>query len=111
MDDNFTSKQRMLNAYKGIFSDRYPVAPEFWCYYPAKVLGVDMIEMERNIPPWKALRATFTKYGTEGWCAYYAWPSHPEVEFEEALLFFAQCFRDTRRTCPDAIPVPVGIRR
>ncbi|NLX03880.1 MAG: hypothetical protein GXY33_01920 [Phycisphaerae bacterium] len=64
---SYTPKQRMLNAYRGVFSDRYPVAPEFWYYYPAKVLGVDMIEFERNIPLWKALRTTFLKYGTEGW--------------------------------------------
>ena len=57
----------MLNAYRGIFSDRIPVAPEFWSYYPAKVLGVNMIEFEREIPLWKALLATFKKYGTEGW--------------------------------------------
>jgi len=64
---NYTQKQRMLNTYKGIFSDRYPVAPEFWYYYPAKVLGVDMIEFERNVPHHVALKATFEKYGTEGW--------------------------------------------
>ena len=57
----------MLNAYKGIFSDFYPVAPEFWYYYPAKVLGVDMIEFEREIPFWYALQTTFKKYNTEGW--------------------------------------------
>ena len=41
---NYTGKQRMLNAYKGVFSDRIAISPEFWYYYPAKVLGVDMIE-------------------------------------------------------------------
>ncbi len=75
----------MLNAYRGIFSDRYPVAPEFWCYYPAKVLGVDMVEMERNISLWKALLACFKKYGTEGWGCYYLWPSHPEVQTKETF--------------------------
>ena len=64
---NFTPKARMLNAYKGVFSDRYPVAPEFWYYYPAKVLGVDMIEFEREVQFWKALQETFKKFGTEGW--------------------------------------------
>jgi hypothetical protein len=57
----------MLNAYKGIFSDRYPVAPEFWYYYPAKILGVSMLELEREIPFWKALKSTFEKYECEGW--------------------------------------------
>ena len=61
-----TPKQRMLNAYRGVFSDRAPVAPEFWYYVPAKVLGVDMIEFER-IPHWQALLETFRHYGTEGW--------------------------------------------
>lgn len=65
----FTPKQRMLNAYRGIFSDRYPVAPEFWYFYPAKVLKVDMVEFEREIPLWKALQYTFKKYCTEGWGA------------------------------------------
>lgn len=62
-----TPKQRMLNAYRGIFSDRYPVAPEFWYYYPARVLGVDMIRFLREVPLWQALQTTFKKYGTEGW--------------------------------------------
>ena len=43
---NYTPKQRMLNAYRGEWSDRAPVAPEFWVYYPAKLLDVDMIEDE-----------------------------------------------------------------
>lgn len=64
---SISPKQRMLNAYRGIFSDRYPVAPEFWSYYPAKVLGVDMIQFEREVPHWQALQATFKKYGTDGW--------------------------------------------
>ena len=67
ISSKYTPKQRMLNAYKGIFSDRYPVAPEFWCYYPAKVLGVDMMELQREIPLWKALQAAFKKYDCEGW--------------------------------------------
>jgi len=57
----------MLNAYRGVFSDRYPVAPEFWYYYPARVLGVDMVQLQREIPHWKALQTTFKKFGTEGW--------------------------------------------
>ncbi|MEI8121731.1 MAG: uroporphyrinogen decarboxylase family protein [bacterium] len=61
-----TPKQRMLNAYRGIRSDRLPVAPEFWYYYPAKVLGVDMMEFAK-IPFHRALKTTFEKFGCEGW--------------------------------------------
>ena len=63
-----TGKQRMLNAYRGIFSDRVPVAPEFWYYYPAKVLGLDMIEFSRY-PFHLALKTTFEKFACEGWGA------------------------------------------
>ena len=64
---NCTPKQRMLNAYRGVACGRSPVAPEFWYYYPAKVLGVDMIEFEREVPHWQALQTTFKKYDCEGW--------------------------------------------
>lgn len=76
----FTPRQRMLNAYKGVFSDRPPVAPEFWYYYPAKVLGVGMMELEREIPFWQALQTTFRKYGTEGWGAVFPAVTHPDVK-------------------------------
>jgi len=62
-----TGKQRMLNAYRGVFSDKVPVAPEFWYYYPAKVLGVDMIQFAREVPFHRALKTTFLKFGCEGW--------------------------------------------
>lgn len=46
-----------------MFTEEYSAtgirAPEFWCYYTAKVLGVDMIELEREIPLWQALHSTF----------------------------------------------------
>lgn len=61
-----TPKQRMLNAYRGIPNDRPAVAPEFWYYYPARVLGVDMIEFGK-IPFHRALKAAFEKFGCEGW--------------------------------------------
>ena len=64
-----TPKERMLNAYKGVPSDRIPVAPEFWYYYPAKTLGVSMVEFERNVPFWQALQVVFKKFGTDGWGA------------------------------------------
>ncbi len=63
----YSPKERMLHAYRGVFSDRYPVAPEFWYYYPAKVLGVGMVEFQLEIPHWQALQVTFRKYDTEGW--------------------------------------------
>jgi hypothetical protein len=67
-----TPKQRMLRAYRGQPVDRPPVAPEFWYYYPARVLGVDMIAFEREVPLWEALLATFQRYGSEGWGAAFA---------------------------------------
>lgn len=67
MEINYTGKQRMLNAYRGISSGRAPVAPEFWYYIPARVLGVDMIQFQREIPHWQALKTTFEHYKTEGW--------------------------------------------
>ncbi len=62
-----TPKQRMLNAYRGLFSDRVPVAPEFWYYYPAKLLGVDMVQFEREVPFHLALKTTFERFACEGW--------------------------------------------
>lgn len=70
----------MLNAYKGIFSDRYPVAPEFWYYYPAKVLGVNMVQFEREMVFWKALGETFKKYGTDGWGIAFGSVSNAEID-------------------------------
>jgi len=64
-----TGKQRMLNAYRGLPNDRPAVAPEFWYYYPAKVLGVDMIEFQREVPFHRALKTTFEHFGCEGWGA------------------------------------------
>lgn len=64
-----TPKQRMLAAYRGLPVDRVPVAPELWYYYPAKLLGVDMIEFQRSIPFHRALKTVFTHFGCEGWGA------------------------------------------
>ncbi len=69
----------MLNAYRGVFSDRPAVAPEFWYYYPAKVLGVDMIEFERSTPFHLALKTTFQKFGCEGWGVAFANPPNPRI--------------------------------
>ena len=57
-----TPKQRMLNAYRGIPNDRPAVAPELWYYYPARLLGVDMIRFQREIPFHVALKHAFTHF-------------------------------------------------
>ena len=62
-----TARGRMLAAYRGLRLDRMPVAPEFWCYVPARLLGVNMIEFQRNVPFWQALQQTFRHYRCEGW--------------------------------------------
>ena len=76
----FTPRQRMVNAYRGLFSDRAPVAPEFWYLLPAKLLGVSMVEFEREVPFWQALQTTFTHYGCEGWGIAFPLTSHPDAE-------------------------------
>ena len=60
-----TPRQRMLAAYEGRFSDTVPVAPEFWYYIPARLLGLSMIEFEQEIPHWQALHDTFRHYRCE----------------------------------------------
>jgi len=65
----YTSKQRMLNAYRGVFNDRPAAAPEFWYYYPARLLDVDMIEFHREVPFHQALKVVFEAFGCEGWGA------------------------------------------
>lgn len=60
-------KERMLAAYRGQLPDMVPVAPEFWCYLPARLLGMDMVAFEREVPHWEALRQTFKHYGSDGW--------------------------------------------
>ena len=95
----YTPKQRMLNAYRGVFSDRWAVAPEFWYYYPARVLGVSMVEFQREVPFWQALQTTFKKYGTEGWGA--AFPdihsseTSREIEFKKIAT---DKYRETTET-------------
>ena len=77
-----TPKQRMLNAYRGVPNDRPPVAPEFWYYYPAKVLGVDMIEFEREVPFHLALKEAFEKHSCEGWGAIFAGIPNDKIQSE-----------------------------
>lgn len=62
-----TPKQRMLKAYRGQFGDVPPVAPELWYYYPAKLLGVDMITFEREVAFHEALETAFEHFRCEGW--------------------------------------------
>ncbi len=57
----------MLAAYEGRFSDVTPVAPEFWYYVPAKLLGLPMVQFELEVPHWQALQHTFKHYACEGW--------------------------------------------
>lgn len=70
MDDQpmtWTPRGRMLAAYEGRCSDVTPVAPEFWYYIPARLLGLSMIEFQQDVPHWQALQQTFRHYGCEGW--------------------------------------------
>ena len=62
-----TGRERMLAAYEGRFSDIVPVAPEFWYYVPAKLLGLPMHQFELEVPHWQALQTTFRHYQCEGW--------------------------------------------
>jgi hypothetical protein len=57
----------MLAAYEGRFADAVPVAPEFWYYVPARLMGVPMVQFELEVPHWQALLHTFRHYGCEGW--------------------------------------------
>lgn len=67
MTPALTSKQRMLNAYRGVRNDVVAIAPELWYYYPAKLLGVDMIAFQREVPFHQALKTAFEHFGCEGW--------------------------------------------
>ncbi len=62
-----TPKERMLAAYRGETPDRIPVAPEFWYYICAKVLGVSMETFERENLLGEGLLSAFRKYDTDGW--------------------------------------------
>ena len=62
-----TPRARMLAAYEGRAADVIPVAPEFWYYIPARLLGVPMFTLELEIPHWQALQQTFRHYQCEGW--------------------------------------------
>jgi len=80
-----TPKERMLCAYRGLPADRMPVAPEFWYYYPAKILGMDMIAFEKDIPFWKALQSAFQKFKCDGWGAYWFPSANPNIKTVTSL--------------------------
>jgi uroporphyrinogen decarboxylase len=82
-----TPRQRMLNAYRGVWSDHIPVAPEFWKLLPAKIMGLDMIAFQREVPLWKGLLETVKHYGSEGWCV--TGPSCPNPKVESKVTFEA----------------------
>jgi Uroporphyrinogen decarboxylase (URO-D) len=63
----YTPRERMLAAYEGRFSDVVPVAPEFWYYVPARLMGMPMYQFELEVPHWKALQLTFNHNECEGW--------------------------------------------
>jgi len=69
----------MLNAYRGKWNDRVAIAPELWYYYPAKLLGVDMIEFQRNVPFHQAIKHAFEHVGCEGWGVAFAKPPNPHI--------------------------------
>jgi len=81
-----TPKSRMLAAYRGQPPDTVPVAPEFWYYIPAKLLGVEMVAFEREVPLWEALQRTFRHYGTEGWAIVGPGIPTPDVRAREEWL-------------------------
>lgn len=62
-----THKQRMLNAYKNLPADVVPAAPEFWFFYPAKVMKYKLDDFQREIPLWKGLLECFRAFDCEGW--------------------------------------------
>jgi hypothetical protein len=94
-----TPKQRMLNAYRGLWSDRIPVAPEFWYYYPAKVLGVDMIRFSREVPFYQALKTTFERFGCEGWGCTSAGIPNDRVQWSGRETWLDDNTLETRSTC------------
>jgi hypothetical protein len=69
----------MLAAYRGERADRVAIAPEFWFYYPARLLGVDMLEFQRDVRFHLALKHAFETFGCEGWGAAYSSAPNPRV--------------------------------
>ncbi|MBM4033448.1 MAG: hypothetical protein FJ291_16920 [Planctomycetes bacterium] len=101
---DITPKQRMVNAYRGLPSDWVPVAPEFWYYYPAKLLGVDMIQFEKEVPFHLALKTTFERFGCEGWGVAGVGIPNPSVEWKSQEKWLDAGTLEVRTT----IKTPVG---
>ncbi|MCE5238854.1 uroporphyrinogen decarboxylase family protein [bacterium] len=99
-----TPKQRMLNAYRGLPVDTVPVAPEFWVYYPARLLGVDMIQFAREVPFHMALKQTFEAFSCEGWGIASPALPNPEVEVSGQERWLDERRLETRST----IKTPAG---
>ncbi len=99
-----TPRQRMLAAYRGRPVDAVPVAPEFWCYVPARLLGVDMITFEREVPLWEALQRTFKHYRTEGWGIAFPSVPTPQVSRSEEWVDLGDGRFESRQT----ITTPCG---
>ena len=99
-----TGKQRMLNAYRGVFSDRPAIAPEFWYYYPAKLLGVDMIEFGRDVPFHLALKQTFEHFDCEGWGVAFAGAPNDQVTSASSEHWIGPDALETRTT----LKTPLG---
>ncbi|MBU0610087.1 MAG: hypothetical protein KKI08_19535, partial [Armatimonadetes bacterium] len=105
-----TPKQRMLNAYRGLPVDTVPVAPEFWYYYPAKLLGVDMIQFAREVPFHMALKQTFETFQCEGWgVTFPGMPNeHVTGSSQERWLEGPATSRPTRLEVRSEIRTPAG---
>ena len=93
-----TPKQRMLNAYRGEFGDRVAIAPELWYYYPAKLLGVDMIQFQREVPFHQALKTAFEHFGCEGWGITFPSISNGRVESRSRERWLTPDRLEVRRT-------------
>ena len=96
---DFSPKRRMLNAYSGIWSDRAPVAPEFWYYYPAKLLGVDMIEFSRRVPFHQALKTTFQRFDCDGWGLASGGIANPSADYRSHETWISDTRLEVRTTC------------
>lgn len=99
-----TPRQRMLAAYRGEAVDILPVAPEFWYYIPARVLGLDMITFQREVPHWQALQQTFKHYETDGWGGVGAGAPCPDVRRESQWIDFGDGSYESR----DQVHTPHG---
>ena len=96
--NKYTPKQRMLNAYKGVYSDYYPIAPEFWFFYPAKVLGISVMEFQRDVPHWRGLLETFRKFNADGWGIAGANEYNPHVKIQsEFRKIMDEKYRETQK--------------